>query len=444
MKDKYLILFIFLILVLIYTSYDNIKIWLLNRIIFNRGILAPNKFWYLISDLFLSDGAGVDLYNDYKDKYGDFAKATMFNQELYVVTNVNYIKTILDNSPHIFGVGKIKNRFFSQFMPKNVGVSTGCPWMKRRQINENVLDTDKLHKYSETYNDILSNYLLENKKNNYDFNDFNKVGRYMTTKIIFNKDKINEDVFNYLSEVNDSELFSNPDFKVKKSIKDNFINTIKENINNPEPQSLIESCLLITKNKEEIYNQIPHFIFPISGLFITTIPRILIMILNHDNIFKRVIYEIDSISNNSHNIYKSKLLRYCVLETLRLMNPLITTFRSLLRDYRFDDNYCFKKDTQFLILNNPVLREYEYFDEPNKFIPDRWNEEMEQSYYAIMFNQGPQRCPSKELVIFLCQSFIYQFFKINKINNKKININKIDIDNIPQITNPFSFKIMIY
>ena len=194
----------------------------------NRGILAPNRFWYLISDLFLSDGAGIDLYNDYKNKYGDFAKATMFNEELYIVTNVNYIKTILDNSPHIFGVGKIKYKFFNQFMPKNVGVSTGCPWMKRRQINENALNTGKLHRYSETYNNILSDYLLNNKKDNYDFNNFNKLGRYMRAKIIFNKDKINEDVFNYLSEINDSELFTNPNYKVKQSIKDNFINTIKE------------------------------------------------------------------------------------------------------------------------------------------------------------------------------------------------------------------------
>ena len=68
MRDKYLILFTIFIIIIIYTNYDNIKIWLLNRIIFNRGILSPNRFWYLISDLFLSDGAGIDLYNDYKNK----------------------------------------------------------------------------------------------------------------------------------------------------------------------------------------------------------------------------------------------------------------------------------------------------------------------------------------------------------------------------------------
>ena len=36
----------------------------------------------------------------------------MFGYSVYVVTNIEYIKKILDNSPHIFSVGKIKDKFF--------------------------------------------------------------------------------------------------------------------------------------------------------------------------------------------------------------------------------------------------------------------------------------------------------------------------------------------
>ena len=106
-----------------------------------------------------------------------------------------------------------------------------------------------------------------------------------------------------------------------------------------------------------------------------------------------------------------------LLETLRLINPLITTFRSLSQDFKFDEKYFFKKGTQFLILNNPVLREKEYYEDPDKFIPDRWTHEMEKSYYAISFGQGPQKCPGKELVIYLAQSFLYNF--ITKVLNAK-------------------------
>ena len=71
------------------------------------------------------------------------------------------------------------------------------------------------------------------------------------------------------------------------------------------------------------------------------------------------------------------------------------------------------------------------------FIPERWTQEMESSYYAISFNQGPQRCPGKELVIFLMQSFMYNFVKVKHIHyNTFIKTMDIDTTNIPQMTNP--------
>ena len=158
-KITFIVVFIIILLLLLYDYYDEIKIWILNRIIVERGILAPSCPWYKISDLFLEDGAGVNLYNDYKEKHGDFAPSTMFNEQVYIVTNVNYIKTILDNSPDIFSVGKLKQQFFKSFMHKNVGVSSGCPWKRRRDMNEKALLTDQLHVYSEKYNTDLSNYL---------------------------------------------------------------------------------------------------------------------------------------------------------------------------------------------------------------------------------------------------------------------------------------------
>ena len=85
------------------------------------------------------------------------------------------------------------------------------------------------------------------------------------------------------------------------------------------------------------------------------------------------------------------------------------------KNYTFDNKYSFKKGEQFLILHNPVLREKEYFKEPDKFIPTRWTDEMEKSYYAISFGQGPQRCPGKELVIYISQCFIYNFVIIKNI-----------------------------
>ena len=100
-----------------------------------------------------------------------------------------------------------------------------------------------------------------------------------------------------------------------------------------------------------------------------------------------------------------------------LPRPRSSKKRSITYIYRKEriENYSFKKGTQFLILNNPVLREKEFFNAPNRFIPSRWTPAMEKSYYAISFNQGPQKCPGKELAIYLAQNFIYNLIKIKKI-----------------------------
>ena len=166
---------------LIYFNYDQIKVWFLIRVIVNRGILAPNCFWYRISDLFLYDGTGINIYNKFKVKYSDFAPLYMFGKDIYLVTNNTHIKTILDNSPNIFGVGKLKQQFFRSFMEKNVGVSQGCPWKQRRYINDHALKTDMLHIYSTEYNHYIYEYFIENKwldKSKFAYNDFVALGKY--------------------------------------------------------------------------------------------------------------------------------------------------------------------------------------------------------------------------------------------------------------------------
>jgi len=439
------LIFLVIITIVIYFNLDTIKVWLFTRLIILRGILAPNCFWYKVSDIILTgifnDGTGVKIYNDFKEDHKDFKKLNMFNKNIYLVTNVNYIKTILDNSPNLFGVGELKYRFFKSFMEKNVGVSQGvcegCPWKSRRRINEYALNTDKVHSDSVYYNNYVRDYLnkwIDLDTINYD--NFMNLAKYIAAKIIFNvnTEDLNSDVFNIFKKANSLESYSES-FKINDKVHNNYTRELNKYIDNPKDKSLIKLLTETSNDKEEILHQIPHFIFPIVGLYLTSIPRLLVLLINHKDVFQNVINEVHSI-HNDYNISKMDYTRKCLLETVRLNNPVISTFRTLLQDYSFDDKHHFKKGTQFLILNNPVLREKEYYKQPNQFIPERWTNEMEKSYYAISFNQGPQRCPGKDLVIYLTQSFIYNFIKINNITINNIKTEKIDKNYIPQIINP--------
>lgn len=438
---KIVIGLIFILVLVVFLNRDKFEIWLLNNLIILRGILSPNCFWNNVSDYILYDSAGINLYNRYKKKYGDFALTTMFNEEIYVVTNHNHIQTILDNSPLIFGVGKLKQQFFKSFMAKNVGVSNGCPWKHRRHINEHALNTDLLHPYASIYNYNIREYIIDWKdKNSFTFNDFLNVGQYMTCKVVFNSNLIHPELFDILTEANTLYAF-NDNFKLNETVYNKYIKTVNYYIENPPEYSLVKLLTEITNDKEEIIHQIPHFIFPIVGLYVSLLSRLLVLLANHKDILKKVKSEINS--KGPEQIHELSYLRKCILETLRLNNSVVTTFRTLLQDFSFDNKYHFKKGTQFLILNYPVLREKEFYYKPNQFIPSRWNAEMEQSYYALMFNQGPQRCPAKELSIYLAQSFMYNFIKIKMNNSNDIKANYIDTNNVPQLINPCKIEINI-
>ncbi len=78
------------------------------------------------------------------------------------------------------------------------------------------------------------------------------------------------------------------------------------------------------------------------------------------------------------------------------------------------------------------------------FTPERWTDELEKNYYSISFNQGPQKCPGKELAIFLIKSFIVNFLFLSGCVEKGYQIlktSKINTKNITQMINPCKIQI---
>ena len=144
MKKILLSLLVFLI-ILCLINYEQLKVDILTELVISRGVVSVNCFWYKITELFFKDASGINLFNDLKKKYGDFAFTNVFGKDCYLVTNIDDIKYVLDNSPYLFNVGELKLNFFKTFMERNVGVSGGCPWKRRRAINDYALKTDELN-----------------------------------------------------------------------------------------------------------------------------------------------------------------------------------------------------------------------------------------------------------------------------------------------------------
>ena len=402
-----------------------------------RGIVSPNCFWWNVNDLF-TDTTGVNLYDDLKNWYdgNNVVPINILGTRYYLVTDIELIKIMLDNSPHVFGVGKLKDNFFQTFMKKNLGVSTGCPWQRRRKFNTKVLQTTQLHDFAKVYHQDIRR-ILQTQGLPKKFDEFAVVAKLITMKVLFGvDDHIHEPIFDIFKHANtiSALLFGTIDQQAVRSFQTYITKQLQEPKSN-------QSLLYLAKKHalhdfQELMDQVPHWIFPIVGGILLSGIRVLILLSNHPRVLRKVLVEI----RTHQNPFDSHYLRNCILETFRLNNPVSSTFRTLLQDNFSFGNRRYKKGTQFLMLNNPVLRDPHAFPNPHQFIPERWeqNPELETSYYAVMFNQGPQKCPGKDLIITLLQSFIMNYIVLCK---GQFRTNRIDTDYIKQMINPCSVNI---
>jgi len=497
-KMKQILLIIILILVIllfaIIRKWDTIKTNIILYLTVKRGIVAPNCFYAHLSDV-IGDGTGVNIYNRLKKKHGKIVKMNAYGTKLNIVSDIDFIKQILDNSPEIFGVGKLKYDFFKSFMAKNVGVSQGCPlrhtslrreattlrlgcpWKRRRLFNEIVLDTGKLHEFANYFHHSIQNLLCLGERGApqdasrprvaslpTNFKEFQEMGKRITMKIVFNEREIFEPLFDILEQANSFQPILFGDVQIKPRTRDEYNKYLLKHIRNPKEHSLLSLVPEAERDSDlsvgEIIDQIPHWIFPVNGLVINIAPRLLILLFNHPEVLQKVVQSIDvGRIHSAEYVHNLKYLRNCILESLRLNNPVNSTFRTLLQDYNFGndsnggDEHRFKKGDQFLILNNPVMRNRMYFRDANQFIPERWDfdgnrdvPDLEHSKYALMFNYGPQECPGKDLAIFLLQSFTVNYLKCSGILTTPTKITfkpKLDTENIPQMINSCKIKIEV-
>ena len=442
----------------LFTKHENIinkqekeKINKMTKIMILRGLVAPNCYWWDISDQ-QDDKSGILEYNKLVKRYNKpFIPMEMLGQKLFLITEPKFIEIVLNNSPHIFSVNKLKYTFFKSFMKYNVGVSTRCPWIKRRMINEKTLSTDNIHPYGKIFNKYIHDIIISNKIPT-KFDDFIRLSQKITTKIVFNRDNIAQPIFKFLSIANSFDPFTQKKLQFNEKHYNSYFKYMEDNIINTNKNSLLYIATRYNKDVIELSHQIPHWVFPIASSVHTTSTRLLLLLCNHKIKFGKVINEINNVysENDWKSIYRLQYLRKCILEVLRLNNNVVSMFRTLTKNFKFNNEYYFKKGTQFAIFTNPILRNKRFFKYPDKFIPERWTKELELKYSpSISFSRGPQKCPGKDIALFITASFIVHFLKKcqltypHRVNNIKTKI--INTENIDHAINPckISFQIQI-
>lgn len=384
----------------------------------NRGILTVNPFWWRVNDLF-PDSSGVELFQQLQLR-GPFVRATIFGHSVVIVTDVGAVQEILDHSPDPFGVGRLKHQFFKPFMEFNVGVSSGCPWRRRRALNDYVLH--------EPLSALTLPHLTHLPTN---FDAFSALGRAISTRIVFGEGApVYPPVFDIFAEANSMWSVLLGGHAVDPQTKRAYTDYVKAYMADPLPGSLVAVAQSLHPDATELLHQIPHWIFPLNGLIAVAAPRLLALLVNNPEWQQRVVRD-------------KAAMRACILELFRLNNPVNSTFRTLSAPYTFTDGATFPSGTQFLVLNNPMNRDPAEFRYPSRFMPQRWTPELEGSYYALMFNQGPQKCPGKEMAIQVLGDFIAQVLACVPAGKTLCTNLVIDPLYVPQMLNPTTITFWV-
>ena len=389
------IFFIIFVLILMIHIF---KFQLYLILIFNKGIINPNKIWYEIADIILNKHDFINFVLNYE--IGEHKK-NIFGYEINLINKLEDVKFLLNNSPMRFKRGNIKYNYLKKMMKHNIGITYDTEkWIELRKQNEYVLSTQYMKS-----NLILNlTHLIEkicNKIEIYDsYESFQFLGKNITKLLLFGHTNVTDDIF---------LMVETPSyFEMNSDKKNNHYEILKNIIQNTE---ILENSLLgkfkniIDITTDISLDQIPHWIFPIFNAITLSLPRLL---------------KIDSYYKNNDVDVK---IRNKILEITRLYNQVVTLFR-------LDSN----TNKEYLIFIQMFLRNKKYFESPHSYKPERWNNKnLESEYYSLMFSQGPQICPGKNIIIQLLE-VLY----IN-IRDKFYSPIELDINDLPDNINPFNF-----
>ncbi|KAF5942860.1 hypothetical protein HYC85_020502 [Camellia sinensis] len=133
---------------------------------------------------------------------------------------------------------------------------------------------------------------------------------------------------------------------------------------------------------------------------------------------------------NWEDIQKMKLLWNVACEVLRLAPPVQGAFRDVLTDFMYEGFYI-PKGWKIYWSTHSTHKNPEYFSEPYKFDPSRFEGRGPAPYTFVPFGGGPRMCPGKEyarLETLVVMHNLVKRFKWEKlIPNEKIVVNPMPI-----------------
>lgn len=408
--------------------YFNYLLFLIN----NAGLVTQNKLGSYLLEYMTNDQIGILNHRKLKEKYGQYVETYIItNEKNYYILDEDLAIKILENSPINFNAGILKEEFFKNVMPLNLGIAkcdnfnkiSKCPWIKLRKFNDNIMGLSTLNNLEKNIYEVLNN--LENPP--LDINDWKLLSYRITSSILFGTPYLDGILKEFYNE------YEKPNFLKSKYYK-KYEEIIKKNMNNQ--YSLLKNMYNLSSeiDYQSFMDQIPHIFAPTIFMINFLIPNLLCIILNFNEIYEKLIEEINK--EDFKIINKNSYLHYCVIEHIRMFNTInINIQRTAKYEMNLTNELKVKKGDQIFILFSSILRSSKIFKNPDIYEPDRWKNK-KITDQDIVFGIGRQKCISVNFTPLIYKYIIYNLLKNYKLVIKEPILKTREIYNI----NPFKIR----
>lgn len=136
----------------------------------------------------------------------------------------------------------------------------------------------------------------------------------------------------------------------------------------------------------------------------STLSRLWIILAQYPLYLEKLREEISKVVNGrplaSEDLSSLRYLRACILETLRLYPPIAVIVRYLNEDDEID-GYSLKKGSHFIIPIKFIHHHKDYWENPEAFLPERFLMKLDDKYNFIYlpFGAGPRMCIGKSFAM---------------------------------------------
>lgn len=404
-------------------------------------------------------------------KYGRCYSFRIVNRRVVVAVDPEMQKFVLSTGfkQGLFEKGLASTERGKELFGKGIFAVNGDQWLEQRNTASHLFHLSKMKQYIEIFHDNAFRLFdkLDSLKDNgpidmqdmfmrYTLDSFAEIG--FGVKV----DSINEDVNHFAKAFDFVQTWTNRRnrygslWKLKETISppkefnahlkymDEFCWSIIERRSGETEEELtgkldLLSILLLTniqkpearKDRDEMRDFIMNFLIAGRDTTAVMLTWCVHLLCENPGVYEKLLDEIntvlgDSIEPTWENTKDMRYVKQVLQETLRLYSPVPIDGLTATEDTVLPGNYFVEKGTPVLYVNWVLNRLEEYYPEPERFMPERWDKP--QTPYAFLaFHGGPRQCLGLEMAYLEAKIMLCNLLRRYRFTHSADPAHKVDV-----------------